>query len=192
MNWFDCLLIAIVALYLIGGFIRGFVKQLFSLFGFFIILALAFAGSRLLGGYAAAFIDPQCLLPYREAAARLGADLPVETILNLVAGVLTFLAFLIILQILFRLIARTMTSINRVPVIGFFNRLGGAALGLLAGVVFAYLLVAIVSLVPVKFCTEAVGGSAAAALAEQYLPPVTEGLKNLLVEFYLQAVEKGA
>lgn len=192
MNWFDCLLIAIVALYLIGGFIQGFVKQLFSLFGFFIILALAFAGSRLLGDYAAAFIDPQCLLPYREAAARLGADLPVETILKLVAGVLAFLVLFIVLQILFRLIARALTSINRIPVIGFFNRLGGAALGLLAGVVLAYILLVIVSLVPVKFCAEAVGGSAVAALAEQYLPPVTEGLKNMLMKFYLQALEKGA
>lgn len=192
MNWFDYLLLGITAVYLVGGFVQGLIKQLFSLFGFLIILALAFAGSRVFSVYVAAYLDPGWLMPYQEAIARLGAEIPVERILNLVAGVLTFLVLFLILQVIFRLIGRGFKSINRIPVLGFFNRIGGAVIGLLIGLFSAYVLISIVSLVPLQFCVDAAGSSLIIPLVEQYLPPVTAGLKEIMLNFYLHTVNNGA
>ncbi|MEW5785379.1 MAG: CvpA family protein [Bacillota bacterium] len=189
MNWFDLLLLGILILYLISGFVQGLAKQIFNLFGFVIVMALAFLGSRFLGGYAAAYINPAWLIPYQDVARLLGAESAAERAVELVAGVAVFLVLVVVLSIVFRLFSGGLKQVNKVPVLGFFNRLGGAALGLLVGIFFSYIVLNAVSLVPVQLCVDAVAGSYLAGAAELYLPPVTAWLKEVLLHFYLSAVQ---
>lgn len=191
MNWFDLLLLGIVALYLMIGFAEGLIKQLFNLFGFLIVLALSFAGSRVLSGYVASYLDPASLLPYWEVIHGFGVAVTLDRVHQMVAGVITFLALFVILQIVIRLIAAGFKSINRVPVIGMVNRAGGAAIGFLIGICFAYMLLSLASLVPLQFFVDAVNGSKVAGWAEIYLPPVTAALKDLFLKFFLQTVTGG-
>jgi uncharacterized membrane protein required for colicin V production len=191
MNWFDFLLLGVIALYTIFGFAGGLIKQLFNLFGFFVVIALAFTGSRILSGYVASYLDPASLLPYWEVIHGLGVDISIDRVHQMAAAVITFLALFLILQIVLRLIAAGFKSINRIPVIGLLNRAGGAAIGGLIGIAFAYMLVSLASLAPLQFCMDAVNGSKVAGWAEIYLPPVTAALKELFLKFFLQTVTGG-
>ncbi len=185
MNWFDFVLLGIIILNAVNGLTRGLVKQLFSLFGFLIALVLAFLGSRMLSATVAGFLNPESMIPYQETLQLLGAEAVAERALELVAGLITFLALFVVLLVLIRLISGGFKWVNRLPVIGLFNRLGGALLGLVLGVVFAYLLLSSISLVPLPFTVAAVQGSHLARLAEAYLPLLTDSVQGLLVKFYV-------
>ena len=186
MNWFDFMLLGIAALYLIGGLIQGALKQLFNLFGLFIVLALAFLGSRYLSGYAAAFLKPEYFLPYEEVLQRIGVTLTPETMMELAGGALTFLALLAVLLLLFRLMLHWLTAVNKIPVVGFFNRLGGALLGLLIGLLINFAIINAASLLPLPFLDNALSGSLIAGYMELYLPPVFAGFKEILIDFLLR------
>ncbi len=191
MNWFDLLLAGILVFYLASGFSRGLVKQLFSLFGFVIALVFAFVGSRFFSGPLARHLDPLSAISYHEALQFLGVEAAVERAAELMAGVLLFVVLFVVFSILFRLLSGSFKAINKLPVIGLVNRLGGALIGLVIGVALCYLLVSMAQLVPVPLCVEAVNGSQLVLWAGEYLPLVATSLKNWLVEFYLDAVAGG-
>lgn len=185
MNWFDLLLLGLAAFYIIGGLFQGALKQLFNLFGFFIVLAFAFLGSRHLSGYGTALLKPEYFLPYTEVLKRYGVSLPLEEITQLAGAALIFLILLLVLMILFRLLLRGLTAVNKVPVVGFFNRLGGGLLGLLIGVLINFAIINAVSLLPLPFLDDALNGSLVAGWLELYLAPVFAGFKEVLIDYLL-------
>ncbi|HOJ84678.1 MAG TPA: CvpA family protein [Bacillota bacterium] len=185
MNWFDFLLIGIAAFYFIGGLIQGALKQIFNLFGFIIALALAFLGSRYLSGYCTAFLKPEYFMPYEEVLQRVGVTLTHQEMMDLAGGAITFLALLAVLLILFKLLLHWLTAANKIPVIGFFNRLGGALLGLLIGLLVNFAIINAVSLLPVPFLNDALDGSVIAGYLAQYLPPAFAACKKILIDFLL-------
>lgn len=185
MNWFDYLLLGIAALYFLGGLIQGALKQIFNLCGFIIALVLAFLGSRHLSGYVAAYMKPDYFLPYEEVLQRIGMALTVEDIMGLAAGALTFLALLVVLLIVFRLLLHWLTAANKIPVIGFFNRLGGALLGLLIGLLIDFAIINAVSLLPLPFLNEALNNSVIAGYLVQHLPPAYSEFKKILINYLL-------
>ncbi len=191
MNWFDYLLLGIAAIYLIGGLVQGALKQLFNLFGFFIALALAFLGSRYLSGYSAALLKPEYFLPYEEVLQRIGITLTQEGMMELAGGALTFLALLAVLLLLWRLILHWLTGVNKIPVVGFFNRLGGALIGLFIALLINFAIINAASLLPLPFLDDALGGSLIAGYMELYLPPLFAGLKEVLINFLLRSREDG-
>ena len=191
MNWFDFVLLGIMVIYTVSGFRQGLVKQLFNLFGFVIVLVLALVGSKYLSGYIAAYLKPELLVPYQEVIHLLGAETAMEQVLELVAGVLVFIVLLVVLLLLFRLLSGGLKWFNKLPVIGFFNRLGGALLGLLIGAVFAYVVISVISLVPVRGLMEAVAGSYLAGMAEMHGAAATAWVKSVLLEYYLNTVQNG-
>lgn len=191
MNWFDFVLLGIMVIYTVSGFRQGLVKQLFNLFGFVIVLVLALVGSKYLSGYIAAYLKPELLVPYQEVIRLLGAETAMEQVLALVAGVLAFIILFVVLLLLFRLLSGGLKWVNKIPVLGFFNRLGGAVLGLLIGVVFAYIAISVLSLVPVRGIMEAVAGSYLAGTVEMHCAAVTAWLKSLLLGFYLNTIQNG-
>lgn len=188
MNWFDIAILVIVVLYLFSGISNGLIKQLFGMFGFIIILVLSFYGSRLLSGHVAKLIKSDKLVSYQEMAASIGIDAGIEAIVQLVAGVITFIVLFIVLQIVFRLLSRSFQFINRVPVIGLFNRIGGALLGLATGLVITFILVGVFSLLPVQFCSDALEGSFIADRVGICLPQITDGIKDVFSRYYLDTV----
>jgi membrane protein required for colicin V production len=192
MNWFDFLLLGLIGLYTVSGFVRGAVKQLFSLFGFVIALLLAFIGSRLLSETVSQYLDPHSMISYHEALQFLGVEAAVERAAELVAGVLVFLVLFVVLSVLFRLLSGSFQWINKLPVVGLLNRIGGGLVGLIIGVSLCYVLISVASLAPVQLSVDAVSGSKLVAWAEETLPPVAEALKNQLMDFYLRTITNSA
>lgn len=191
MNWFDYLLLGIIAFYFIGGLIQGVLKQLFSLFGFFIALALALMGSRSLGGYGAALLKPEYFVPYEEVLQRIGIALTPEGMMELAGSALIFLVLLALLLILFQLLIHWATKVNKVPVLGFFNRLAGALFGLLMGLLIGFALINAALLLPLPFLDDALGGSLVAGYMELYLLPLFAGLKEVFIDFLLRGGSGG-
>lgn len=187
MNWFDIVLLGVAALYLVGGLSQGALRQLFNLFGFFIALALAFLGTRYLSDYGTALLKPDYFLPYEEVLQRFGIIVTPDRALELAGGALTFLVLLVVLLIFFRLLLGRLTAVNKIPVIGFFNRIGGALLGLLVGLLINFAIINAVSLLPLPFLDDALKGSSIAGYIELYLPPLLTGLKGILIDFLLHS-----
>jgi len=185
MNWFDILLLVVFFLHLISGYSRGLVKQLFDLIGFFVIILLSFWGSRLFSERLAVLIDPEDIIPHHDLIQSLGLEVAVEKAPQIIAGVITFLLLLLALSLIFRLFSGGFRWINRVPVIGFFNRIGGAALGALVGVVFVYIIIFAATLVPLKPFMDALRTSEVAFFAEYYLSPLAERVKEIALDYYL-------
>lgn len=191
MNWFDLMLLSLIAVYMISGFFRGLVKQLFSMFGFLIVLALAFFGSRFLNRPAARLLDPLLNIPAQETLQIPGVDAAVGRAVELVAGVLVFLVLFVILSVLLRRLSGSFHWINKLPVVGLINRLGGAVVGLVIGAAISYLLISLSQLTPLPVLASAVSGSAVAAWAEQYLPQTTAALREQIIYFYLRYAGNG-
>jgi len=191
MNWFDLMLLSLIAVYMISGFFRGLVKQLFSMFGFLIVQALAFFGSRFLSRPAARLLDPLLNIPAQETLQIPGVDAAVGRAVELVAGVLVFLVLFVILSVLLRPLSGSFHWINKLPVVGLINRLGGAVVGLVIGAAISYLLIGLSQLMPLPVLASAVSGSAVAAWAEQYLPQTTAALREQIIYFYLRYAGNG-
>ncbi len=189
MNWFDLLLLGIIIVYTISGFARGLVKQLFSLFGFIIAIALAFIGSRLLSGVVAGFIDPEKIISSQEVLLLLGLESTVERAVEFSAGILTFLALFIIFMIVFRFFSGGFKWVNKIPVVGAVNRLGGAVVGLVIGLAISYVALNVFTMLPLEFSVEAMQGSAVSFVISEYVPMFTEGFKDLLVRLFIDAVQ---
>ncbi len=185
MNWLDIFLLVVFFLHLISGFTRGLIKQLFDLFGFFVAVALSLWGSRYFSEELARYINPEDIIPHHELIESLGLEVALERAPQLIAGIIAFLVLFLVLSLVFRLFSGGFRWVNRLPVIGFFNRVGGALLGLLVGVVFVYIIIAGISLIPLQFFMEALENSEIVFIAEHYLEPVAEELKDMLLNFYL-------
>lgn len=185
ISWFDILLLVILLLHIINGLSRGLVKQLFDVFGFLVIIGLSFWGGRLFSDSLAGFINPEDIIPHHDVIQQLGVDLALEKAPQLVAGVIAFLAIFLILSIAFRLFSSGFRWVNRVPVIGFLNRIGGAVLGAAIGTLFVYIIIAAVSLIPLPLFAEALDNSEVVFVTDHYLTPAAEELKSLVINYYL-------
>ncbi len=185
MNWLDILLVIVFFLHLASGFSRGMVKQLFDIFGFIVVIILSFWGGRLFSESLAEYINPENIIPHHELIENMGLEVALEQMPQFIGGVLAFLALFLILSIVFRLFSSGFRWINRIPVIGFFNRIGGAILGVIVGAVFVYIIVAVVSIIPLQFFMEAIENSEVAFITDHYFTPLFEKVKELAVDYYL-------
>lgn len=185
MSWFDILLLGVMILHIINGFAHGLVRQLFDIVGFVVIIILSFWGSRYFCESLAKYINPEDLIPYHDVMQTIGIDVAFEKAPQLVAGVIAFLLLFLLLSIAFRIFSGGFKWINRIPLIGFFNRVGGAFFGAAIGAVFVYIIIAAVSLIPLQLFVDALESSEAATVAEHYLTPIAEELKEMAINFYL-------
>jgi len=189
MNWFDILLLVVFFLHLANGFFRGLVKQLFDLVGFFIVIILSFWGSRHFSGLLAAYINPEDIIPHHELIEGLGLEVAFEKAPQLIAAVIAFLVLFLVLSLFFRIISGGFRWVNKVPVIGFFNRIGGAILGALIGVAFIYIIIAGISLIPLQFFMEALEESEVVFITDHYLTPTAVRLQENLLNYFLSLSE---
>ncbi len=185
MNWLDVFLLIVFFLHLASGFSRGMVKQLFDMFGFIIIILLSFWGGRFFADSLAEYIDPENIIPHHQLFENMGLEMALEQVPQLIGGILAFLGLFLILSIGFRLFSSGFQWFNRVPLIGFFNRIGGALMGVLIGTVFIYIIMAAVSLVPLQFFMDAVDNSEFAFIIDHYFTPLFERLKAAAVNYYI-------
>ncbi len=185
MGWFDIFLLVVLFLHILNGLVRGLVKQFFDIFGFFMIIIISFWGSRYFSESLAVYINPEDLILHHEIIQNLGVDLALEKAPQLIAGIITFLLLFLLLSIAFRLFSSGFRWINRIPVIGFFNRIGGAILGAAIGAIFVYIIIAGVAMLPMQFFIDAYERSEVVFFADYYLRPVALELKELAINFYL-------
>ncbi len=185
MIWLDILLIVVFLLHFVSGFARGMVKQLFDIFGFILIIIASLWGSRQFSYILADYVNPEDIIPHHEVIESLGLELAFETVPQLIAGVLTFLALFLILSVVFRLFSVGFRWVNRLPVIGFFNRVGGGVLGALVGVLFVYIIIAALSLVPLQFFMDALGKSEIVFITDHYLTPIAKDIGELFLNYYI-------
>ncbi len=185
MTWFDMVLLVVFFLHLVSGFLRGMIKQLFDIFGFLLIIIASLWGSRLFSYVLADYINPEDIIPHHEVMESLGMDVAFEAAPQLIAGVLTFLLLFVFLSIVFRLFSGGFRWVNRIPVIGFFNRVGGGVMGALVGVVFIYIIIAAVSLIPLQFFMDALKDSEVVFISNHYLTPFAKDIGNLFLDYYI-------
>ena len=110
MTLFDWLLLAPLVYSTVLAFVRGLVRELFSLFGLIAGVLLA-------------------AWNYARLASPLGSFISNPAVANIVAFLVIAIGVMIAATIAGRLIHTTADAIG----LGFFNRLGGAAFGLLRG-----------------------------------------------------------
>lgn len=185
MNWLDLLLVAVFLLHLFSGLSRGLVKQLFDIFGFFVVIILAFLGSRVLSESLAEYINPEDIIPHHEVIQSLGLEVAFEKAPQFIAGIIAFLGLFLVLSLLFRLFANSFRWVNRIPVIGFINRVSGALVGILIGAVFVYVIIAAVALVPLQFFMEAIENSEVVFFVDHYFTTLAEEIVDWTLNFYL-------
>lgn len=185
MTWFDILLLAVFFLHIINGLSRGLVRQLFDLFGFIVVIIISFWGSRLFSDSLAEYINPEDIIPHHELIQKIGLDIAFEKAPQIIAGIITFLLLFLLLSIAYRLFSGGFRWVNRVPIIGFFNRLGGGLLGAFIGITFVYIIIAAVSLVPLQLFIDALKNSEVVFIVDYFLTPTAEELKDLVIQFYL-------
>ncbi len=178
----------VILINVISGLVKGFIKELISFFGFFIVLILSFllckpVGSLFNGWFGASFSNPiysfligkapqfgevmtqevaQANLPDMLTSAGIPSFLgfikdpivkyvvgciPAESpelavgqyvansLALLACSAIAFIALMIIFGIALIVIKRLTRKINRVPVLGWLNRLLGAILGIAAGII---------------------------------------------------------
>ena len=119
MNWLDIIILVILAVTAVGGFLKGLIKTVFSLVG--LIVGIILAGRF-----------------YILLADRL-TFISSEDIARIVAFILIFLIVLIIAALLGFFFTRLFSAI----LLGWLNRLGGAAFGVILGSIFIAAILAV-------------------------------------------------
>lgn len=185
MAWFDIVLILVFIMHLVSGFSRGLIKQLFDILGFILVIFLSLWGSRNFSHVLVEYINPEDIIPHHDVITALGVDVALEQAPQLIAGILTFLILFLILSMVFKLFSSGFRWINRIPVIGLFNRIGGGVLGSIVGLVFVYIIIAAFSLIPLQFFMDALEESEVVFVADYYITPAAEELKDQFIEYYL-------
>ncbi|MDW7739920.1 MAG: CvpA family protein [Bacillota bacterium] len=185
INWLDIFLLIILALHLVNGLLRGLVKVLFDIIGFLVVILLSLWGSRLFSDKLAVYINPEDIIPHHELIQTLGLEVALERVPQLVAGIIAFLLLFLLLSLVFRLFSGGFRWVNRVPVIGFFNRIGGGLVGIAIGLAFVYIIIAALSFIPIQFFMDALDNSEVVFIANHYISPLAHEIKELVVDFYL-------
>jgi len=187
MTWFDVLIIIIIVFYAWSGLRHGLLAQVVGLVGFVAAFLLALLGGRLLASVIVPllnleeeFSSPEVI---EEIFAFLDVEMTVDWLAHITVGVVGFLVLFILLQFVFRRIASTLKVFNRVPLLGGLNSLAGGGLGLLKGVIFVFLLVSALSLLPWEAVSETLHHSVLAVFIRESFPGFNE-IKSLLVSFY--------
>jgi membrane protein required for colicin V production len=138
MNWLDIVIIVLLIVSAFSGFASGLIKSVFSLAG--MILGVMLAGRF-----------------YVALAGNLGF-ITNETAARIVAFIIIFLVIMIVAAILGSLFTKLVSAI----MLGWLNRLGGAALGIVLGGIF----IGAILTLWVKF------GGISGALTESAIAPI--------------------
>jgi membrane protein required for colicin V production len=138
------------------GFAKGFLEQAIEFIGVVVALIMAV----LLGGWAARFIDLKTALPYSTSLV--------------VASIVLFFSGLLVTHLLARAIGRVV----KMTLLGWVDRLAGAALGLIVAMILSSLLITVALELPFP---KAVQTDVRRASVSHFLRPVAGQLFNFLV-----------
>ena len=161
----DFLLIILVVICICIGYRRGLVKSAFGLGAFFVSLILSFLiypyvknyiGSTAIydavqglvaSGVQNYYPDAQSIPQNIQGFADYGQTALVNYISELVINIISFVIVLIGIRVILTILEKALGLIANLPVIGFFNKIGGAALGVIQSLLIAFIILAIVAAV---------------------------------------------
>ncbi|GEM_PF-1564417 len=178
----DSLILIVLGIFLILGMVRGLIKQVGSLVGFFLSLWVASVYFPLV----AVYIKPS-LSQFPPFIA--------GNVANIAACVILFYATGFIFGILVTLFDK-IVHVFRIPLVKLTNRVGGAAIGVLEGVLLIGLAIFILKSFPIaKNVTDGLQKSSLAPIIEKVSfviqPFLNEIQKNGFKMFQQSASEKG-
>ncbi|MBS4008919.1 MAG: CvpA family protein [Clostridium sp.] len=176
-NWLDIVIIVILLFSAIMGWRRGLVRQFFDVAA---VLAAYFVALR----YGSQFIILlDSYLPFfRFLPAWINNPTPFGFVLgDLLLRLLGFALLFFLVRLFFRLLAGMAHSFFSLPVLGTVNALGGLGLGLLKGILFALILVAVVNLIGTPFWEKALQNSLAASHIIDAWPVVYQQMLHFLM-----------
>jgi membrane protein required for colicin V production len=157
MNFYDVLIFGFLALFIINGFRKGFIISLATLAALILGIYLAVHFSNLIQDILQKNFHPS------------------QTWLPILSFILTFLVVVILVLIVAKLAEKVMDVVG----MGFINKLAGALLGLVKGVIFASIILYIIFSIDKKMnwiTGEERKGSYSMNTVEKVFPRIIEAL----------------
>ncbi|MBS3901062.1 MAG: CvpA family protein [Dethiobacter sp.] len=176
-NWLDILIIFILLFSAIMGWRRGLVRQFFD-------VAAVFASYLVALRYGSQFVLLlDSYLPFfRLLPAWVNNPTPFGLVLgDILLRLFGFALLFFLVRMFFRLLAGMAHSFFSLPVLGTVNALGGLGLGLLKGMLFALILVAVANLIATPFWEKALENSVAASHIMDIWPVVYQQMLHFLM-----------
>ncbi|MGM8213316.1 CvpA family protein [Virgibacillus sp. W0430] len=169
------ILLVLLLLGFLIGLKRGFVLQVFHLFGFIGSFIVAVIYYKKLAPKIALWIPYPDLTGDGTWALFLDS-LPLETAFyNAVSFIILFFAAKIVLQI----VASMLDFVSYIPIISSLNKIGGAVFGFLEMYLYLFILLYIFALTPVLVIQDKIQDSSIALFMIKHTPFLSEKMKSL-------------
>ena len=117
---------------MIMGYRRGLLRSMLNLASWILTFAVAYEGAAYL----------------KDIVIQNVPEIQGTVITDQVAYVISYMILVIICKIVFSFVVRAINKVNRIPGVGFINRVAGALLGLAKGSLVIMFLVFFISLMP--------------------------------------------
>lgn len=161
----DFIVFLILFLFIWLGYKSGFIKTLFDTFSYIISIILGvkiypFVSEVLKKSFVYEYVNNiigrninNSLSEFSLISKLLssGYDKSINSLSEIILSIISFIAVIIISKILLSLISRCISFVSKIPVISFFNRILGAVLGAIKGVLILYLAFLLIFIIPVKY-----------------------------------------
>lgn len=179
INSLDWFILLFLAIWLIRGYMRGFITQLVSLIGLFIAWIAAYLFYRQVAPIVAKFVPLTSWEKYEEY------ELVIHT-LNLEQYFYNALAFALIffaVKIGLTVVSYLLNFIAKTPGINILNKLGGFALALIEAVIIIIIVINVMDAIPTEGLQMLVADSKIALYIEEHMPLVVSQFQKLWMKY---------
>lgn len=197
MNILDFLLLAFLLFSIIRGWIKGLVSQLLDFTGVVIAFFLASRYGEVFGTWLASFLNLEKYATkavVTEAEGQGASNILVSSLKGIIPDVVAALQNMLGYAILFllvmlaiKLLSPVFRSLNKIPIVGKLNTVGGAVFGFLKGVLVSLVIIWVLSMLPLPKVMNFMEASLLAPAMLTILPGLFEWVFN--PQQYEKAVE---
>ena len=177
LNGLDYVLLFIMGFSSLSGFARGLVRQVFDLLAWVMSIYFAFSLGPTVGGELTRLFNLEAHL--NRALGPLWGNFNVG---STATNILGFIIVLLVVRAIVEFVASVADFIARLPIVSSFNRMGGALLGFVKGVVVVFVFAALVKAMPAGTFTEHIEGSQVVATVLKLSPALYEYIRELIVK----------
>ncbi len=162
MNGIDIVVIIILSIFLIRGLFRGILIEVLSLVGMILAYIIALREMSTIANLIAKYIS----LP------------------DFVLSLFSFTILFILVLLVTRLLAKTLSKLVKETLVGWLDRLGGGVFGLAKGVIVTSLVLLLLSLIPLP---EAIKTEQQKSTLDKSIRPVTPAIFNWIIKVFPQS-----
>ena len=146
MNWVDYIILGVFLFSILAGFGRGFVKEIVSLITLVLAFIIAIKFSQQLANYLTSTQAAQQVISQTTTAIGVSATQPASYLAVGISFTLLFVATVMVGSI----VGYFLNMAFQFGILGFGNRLFGAAFGLLRGFLFILVIIFVIQLTPIS------------------------------------------